>query len=204
MVIARLNGIPIGNLNHPNFRTSDCADADFSFSNIEKADFVDADLSRCVFESVSFKDCELSRSRLDNCSFDNAELQRCEITGASLKNSRFTKTVMYESNFSWADLSESQLVHCEITKCKFSNSVGHATRMEGCSCNNLDMSLLHAPNLRCTGTTFTECSFEKSVLEATFWAECNFSATSFRGANVQGAQFQDSCKGQVLQGISAH
>jgi uncharacterized protein YjbI with pentapeptide repeats len=98
-------------------------------------------------------------------------------------------------------MSAGEFVHCEMVKCNFNNVVANGTGIQNSICTNLEMLSAHAPNLKCTGDTFSECTFEKSILENSYWADCQFSATVFKGAAISGAEFLESCKGLVLPGV---
>ncbi|MER5197771.1 pentapeptide repeat-containing protein [Streptomyces sp. NPDC002755] len=126
---------------------------------------------------------DLRRVTLSGCTITTADLRN-----ANLYKAQLTDVVFKECNLSFSNMSEAALLRCRFSKCKMARvELDHATVTETSFFSG------EARELSAASTVFTACRFGHVDLEQAYLESATFHHTSFRRANLAGADFGDAC-----------
>lgn len=200
MVIARISGIPIGNVNHTYFRSAALAGADFSLSKLEKADFVDSELQNCIFEGAFIRECEFGRTRLGKTNFTNCEIQNCDMSNISAHMLSASKCSFLNCTFPSADLTETDFINCEFNNCQLSSAMLVDSKFRHVRLTECDFTGIYGIRMEMVCNHLMGVVFNKATLEHSHWEDCNIYQSTFKEAVLSGATIRGTSGSSDFRG----
>ncbi len=214
-----LRGIDLSELDLQglNFRGADLSGVLLKNSNLSNSDFTEANISKADLSGA-----KLNKSILNGTDFSGANLTKADLTGASVEGALFENALMHNSvltnikgkysHFSGADLSQSNLINCELQGGDFSKSTLDGTNFSGsdlseasfddASVQQADFSKTILTKVRASGGNFTKTTFQECKGNEINWEKATLTETDFSYSDMESSIFTSALleKANLLAG----
>ena len=193
--------------------------ASFIECDLRKNSFIDAKISGCSFAGSDLTEsnfvnpemtaANFSKANLSSVNFVNAQGSDTKFDGAMMKNVRFySESSLRNANFQHADLSEANLMGCNLQNAKFAESTLSKTEFGGADLTNADLNKANAVQAQFANANLThahlerinlmEGSFYKAILSGAQFHQANLYNVNFMGCTVGETDFTGADLGQTI------
>ncbi len=202
---------------HCRFREGTLSRADFSGANLGCSDFSGiraetASFEKSVLSGASFADCDLSGSNFSGADLFGTTFQRAKIRGASFPKAKFMRVGQTPSPFAPSPAESPKTPEEDPDRILFEEVDFSGSVFEKSLFMKADFRRVDFSGCRLAGVSFFECSgpgtrFDGANLaKAVFVQSPDFSRSSFREADLTGANLRDvsvmesDFRGAILSG----
>ncbi len=143
-----------------------------------KANLRGINLSKSNLTGVNFVDADLT-----GADFSESNLTDANLSGATLVGCNFTKSIVNETIFENANMSNSELVEMTLNK---------KTNLKNIIFNGSTIKSINLKEKTISGSSFVNCVFSDTTLNGVIGNKCDFRSAYLKEASLQGALFHDS------------
>lgn len=200
-LIKLLNESALLGLNVP-INLNGCVFEENEFVDIVRKQFhmARAELQHCMIRGCVMPDSNLHLSRFSNCQFANCNFQRANMVDVKLMDCQLVETDFRDvqlctTSAEFTDLMTSEpamavIKNCFISDCIMIRGEFVNARFEGCIIERSDFQSADLSHVVFDESTIENCNFCNANLRgASFLNVVFISSSSFKGANLEGAQF---------------
>jgi uncharacterized protein YjbI with pentapeptide repeats len=187
--------------------------------DLRKNVFIDIDISGCNFSGSDLTECNFvnpimtgaifSQANLSGVNFVKAEANESKFDYATMKNVRFVaESSLARADFQFADVSEANLMNCNLQDAKFGKSILHKSDFGGANLKNANFEKAQAvqSQFNKANLTFTnlnkidlmEGSLHKAVLSGASFKDANLYNVNFLGCTVGETDFSGAYLEQTI------
>lgn len=130
--------------------------------------FDDVDFSRCGFTDVIFIDCRFVQSPMDRCWLNRCEFRSCSALGMQFRKSRLTGVGIEDSQFRYADFSDSTVERFRAAHTGFAESIWHGARPKRISFDGCDLTKAEFFRTPLAGIDVSTCEFSGVTVSSDF------------------------------------
>ncbi len=150
------------------------SDLELSEINAHEATFDTVVFRDCTFDTAIFSGCTLRDVRFINCRFircffDRAWLSRvdfidCSAPGISLLQTRLAHVTARNTDFSYANLSETSIDQLRLSSCRLVEAAMQLAKIKRISLEGCDLTRLDVYRTPLTGIDLSDCTFVAPTL----------------------------------------
>jgi uncharacterized protein YjbI with pentapeptide repeats len=184
--------------------------ARFIDSDLRKNTFIDSDISHCRFTGSDLSESNFVNPIMEAVNFDGSDLSGVNFVNAKADDSKFTKAKMKNvrfvgectlenTDFTGADVSESNLRDCQLQKAKFTDALLFKTDLSGANLKGANFDNARAVQAQFVKSDLTfaslhkidlmEGSLQKAIISGAILTDSNLYSVSFTGCTVGETDF---------------
>ena len=189
------NSIFYGPGNDERFGTFDDWIVDLSGADLRNADLTGSNLTNALLNGTNLMRATLSRAKLSNSRLRNANLSSTELIStdlrqailenASLTGAHLGEAKLARANLHGARLGQVKAVRSDFTFANLSESNWHSADLSEANLSNADLREADLSSTKLTGADLRNAQLQNATLR-----NSNLSTADLRGANLAGADLQ--------------
>ncbi len=184
-----------------NLRNADLSEANLSYMNLSNINFTNSDLSSAVLTGTNLTGTIFRGANLQNAMLDAQVMSKIDFVSADLRGIQNLKSIVLDSDFSYADMSGLNLEAKSFSKSTAAGSPG--CKFKGTIFNATSFSNGTNGSTGGTGTSFAGANLSGQDFSNKIMDAVNFTNTNLTGANLSSSRFfQANFTGASPQNLS--
>ena len=149
-------------------------------------DLTNQDLRESVFHLSRFQNVNFSNTDLENADFKFTVTKNVNFNGANLKNAEFSRSLIFSSDFSSADLTNVNLSTTQMQNTKFVNAILSNAKFLGTSCASCSYNGANLENSVFKHSTMTDVDMKNTKIK-----NMEIFAAAFYNVDFNGVDFSE-------------
>lgn len=141
---------------------------DLAGMSVDAAAFEEVVFRSCTFTDVIFIGCRFVQSPMDRCWLNRCEFRSCSALGMQFRKSRLTGVGIEDSQFRYADFSDSTVERFRAAHTGFAESIWQGARPQRISFDGCDLTKAEFFRTPLAGIDVSTCEFSGVTVSSDF------------------------------------